>query len=172
MDRHDHIRRGGSVKRWHTTPVHSQQTVASHSWGVAALLVDIAGSAISVNLLKAALYHDVAEYDTGDIPAQAKWGDVDLCKALTSMERGIEHELDIQIPLTPEEEDLLKAADLLELMWFCIEEARLGNTNVQSIFARCIPNMARRILTIKPTIQAQRAQDIYDTIKKEFYSCQ
>lgn len=144
MDRQERIRLGGQVRRYHTRPVHNQQTVAAHSWGVAAILLDIVPpEEQSVALLRAALYHDVAEYDTGDVPAQAKWISPKLKDALDELEAGIEEEYGISyyLTLSAKDKNWLKIADLMELMWFVLEERRMGNRNVDEIFDRVWPKL-------------------------------
>lgn len=145
---HDRIRKGGAVRRWHTQPVHSQQTVAAHSWGVAMLLREIVASdKLTVNLLMAGLDHDVPEYDTGDTPANAKWRSKPLTDALNAMEQDIELELGIVHDLNEYETLMLRAADIMELLWFCIEERRLGNTTMDDVFDRALV-YTRRLLPI------------------------
>ena len=137
MNRHERIRLGGSVRRYHTQQVHNFQNVAAHSWGVACILLDIVpNSELSVGLLRAALYHDVAEYDTGDTPAQAKWASPDLKTALDAFEARVEKEFDLGVDLSPSEKVWLKIADMMELLWYVLEERRMGNKNVNVIFLR------------------------------------
>lgn len=141
------IRLGGHVKRYHTVQVHKEQTVAAHSWGVATILLDVCHPGdIDVSILKDALYHDVAEYDTGDVPAQAKWANPKLGLALGDLERAIEEKLEIQP--NSDNHPLLKAADLLELLWYCFEETRMGNKNTKDIFYRGYTALQNTINTI------------------------
>ena len=170
MDRHDRIRRGGNVKRWHTTPVHNHQSVAAHSWGVAAILLEIAGSQLSVPLLEAAIYHDIAEYDTGDIPAQVKWANPDICKALDRLEKVVEKELAVDTSLSDVQIVLLKTADLLELCWFCLEERRMGNKNMDEIMSRVDENMLKRLQVLGHYL-GHKASQMYGTIKQEYDAC-
>lgn len=129
------IRQGGNVKRWHITPIIGEQTVAAHSWGVACILLELYPEA-SANLIKAALYHDVAEGYTGDLPAQVKWEYEGLDKELKKVEARIEAKLGIQFELTTKEASLLKIADTLELLIFCVEQVTLGNKNMVDVFNR------------------------------------
>ena len=62
---------GGEVKRYHTMPTIGEQTVANHSWGVAVILSWLKPD-ISPKALLKALTHDVAEKQTGDMPAPTK----------------------------------------------------------------------------------------------------
>lgn len=142
----DRIRKGGNVRRYHTRPLVGEQTVAAHSWGVAAILCELhLGTAKPrFELLHAALMHDVAEYDTGDTPATAKWRCQSLKSALDELEAEIEKDLGIQADgLTAIEKAALKAADMLELLWFCLEQRRLGNTNLDEVWANGISFMEK-----------------------------
>jgi len=63
----------GRVKRWHTAETTTPQSVAEHSFGVALILLRIVPEErMSLNLLKAALLHDMGELETGDIPYATK----------------------------------------------------------------------------------------------------
>lgn len=134
---HEDIRAGGGVRRYHTRPLIGEQTVASHSWGVAAIIIDVTEGheKPSFELMRAALFHDVAEHVTGDIPATAKWRWPSLKAAMDSMEAEVETALGIRADgLSKQEMLLLKAADMMELLWFCVEQRRLGNHTIYHIF--------------------------------------
>lgn len=136
-NRHDRIRRGGMVRRYHTVSVHEQQNVAAHSWGVAALLWELVDPRrLSTSLLLAAMFHDVAEYETGDVPHNAKANSKELHASLDAMEKGIDTRIGINIELDAYERVMLKVADMMELLWFCLEEQRMGNTNISVVFIR------------------------------------
>ena len=129
------MRRGGAVKRWHTIDNIKAQTVADHSWGVACIIADLWPNA-SADLLRAALYHDITEHVTGDIPAPAKWKFPELANTLRGIEFQLGAELGIETTLNELDSLLLKIADMLELLWYCVEEERLGNKNFKEVFTR------------------------------------
>ena len=129
------IRNGGAVKRFHMIPTNNEQTVAAHSWGVACIVLDLWPDA-SVHLLRAALHHDVPECVTGDIPATAKWRFPELSVALSRAETEIELEIGLDMRLGDKDAYRLKVADMLELLWYCVEEERLGNKNFKEVFIR------------------------------------
>ncbi len=124
------LRQAGRILRFHTVPTIKTQTVAEHSHGVAMLLYKMYGDKIRPELLMAALTHDLAEIETGDVPAHAKRASADLKVALDAMETVFNHEHSIQFEyeLTLEELQLLQIADTLELVEFCLDEIQLGNT--------------------------------------------
>jgi 5'-deoxynucleotidase YfbR-like HD superfamily hydrolase len=130
----DAILAGGRVKRYHTVPLIGEQTVAAHSWGVAIILLRIASP--SSALMAAALYHDVAEKWIGDCPADVKWREPAIKEVLDRAEAGVERELAICVSLTDHEKFLLSVADRLELMFFCLEQRRMGNRNTDLPFHR------------------------------------
>ena len=126
------LRKGGAVKRWHTITNVKEQTVASHSWGVASILLDLWPDS-SNNLIRAALWHDVAELHTGDIPAPIKWENKEFAHACDKIEKRVQKQLHLFKQLDSVEKTKLKIADLLELMWYCLEEIELGNTKFKDI---------------------------------------
>jgi len=128
-------RRAGAVKRYHTVSTIGEQTLATHQWGTAMILAYILPGA-SREALMAALVHDVPEWKYGDTPSPAKRLSADLRKVMEAAEQEELARLSLQQNLVEKEEDALKQADLLELLWYCLEQRRLGNTNMNEIFAR------------------------------------
>lgn len=121
------VREAGAVTRCHTTPHLGVHDVAQHSWGVAAI-VAILHPNPSAELLKACLFHDVAERWTGDVPYPMKRyaGDHD-----PAIEEAIHDKLKLPWQLSsPEDRLWLKAADLLDFYLWCVDQNRLGNRNV------------------------------------------
>ena len=90
----------------------------------------------SRDLILAALGHDLAEHLVGDVPATAKWrwpelkNSVDQAEYRVMREMGLIHEED----LTEKDAQRLKIADMMELLWYCIEEIRLGNMGFREVF--------------------------------------
>lgn len=129
------IRKGGDVKRFHTETMLKENLVSSHSWGVAVLLHDIAPSC-SKNLIMAALYHDVAEHITGDMSAVTKWRFPELKQALDKVEDIVNTELKTKVFLYEDEAQMLKFADMAELVLTCVREYQLGNQEAMQIVSR------------------------------------
>lgn len=123
----------GHVNRFHCERMIGEKpTVYHHSASVGIILIAILGDKLSVNLLKAALLHDLEERITGDIPAPVKWEAKGLIGALE--ERVRDH---FQIPepgLTDEEVKYLKAADFLDAVLNCLEQRLLGNRFIDDCF--------------------------------------
>lgn len=122
----DAIRLAGRVTRYHTIPG-CDQTVAAHSWGVATIILHYFPKEASAELLKAALYHDAPEEESGDIPADFKWANQPLVAILDRAEDDWHERNGTNTVLTEREKEILKLADRFELLWYCYEQACQGN---------------------------------------------
>ncbi|MBE16831.1 MAG: hypothetical protein CL867_11340 [Cytophagaceae bacterium] len=131
---------GGEVKRYHTLSTIGEQTVASHSWGVTLLMVWLKPDISKIAMLKA-LTHDVAEKQTGDMPAPTKWNNPELAKELSVVEKNIEEALGVDFIITEEERQYFKQADMFELLLYCVKQRSLGNTNVNVVFSNGVEKL-------------------------------
>lgn len=129
-----HAIRGGAVKRFHTVPTIKEETVGEHSFGVAMMVLAITNHKASAELLRAALFHDMAEQTTGDSPYTAKRAFPMLKCLLESVEESWEKDNGFHIDLNERDRNLLKAADMMQLLWRCKLERDLGNTNMDRVF--------------------------------------
>lgn len=123
---------GGRVKRYHTHDTLLTQNNAEHSWGVVTLLLMLKPDA-SIHAIKYALWHDVAEIETGDIPATAKWRWPSLQKAIKDIEKEMNRRIPLLSEISDEEKALIKVCDRLESMIHCVREKKLGNTGLDQI---------------------------------------
>ena len=139
---------GGEVKRYHTLATIGEQTVGSHSWGVALILNWLKPDISKTAILKA-LTHDVAEKQTGDMPAPTKWNNKKLALELSTVEKGIEQKLGIDYELTAEEKEFFKQSDLFELLLYCVNQRSLGNTNVNVVFSNGVEKLVDMQLNAK-----------------------
>ena len=144
------LRAGGAVKRYHTFPTLGNQTVGEHSHAVALLLFTL--TAPSESLVFAALHHDLAEYDTGDCPANVKWKFPEMCKILEEAEASINETLNISINLTEDEKKWLQLCDTLEYCLYALEQRRLGNMNMDIVFHRGMKRLSSYELSKTPHI--------------------
>lgn len=143
----------GRVRRWHTHPHIAPQNVADHSWGVVAILYLICAHPSRV-LIKAAVFHDIAEIHTGDVPSGAKWAFPELKKVSDDCEKVVQDKFNLVPELEEDEMRLLKWADLMELALYCHHESMLGNTFarqtagyvIRNILARTVPNLMAKDL--------------------------
>lgn len=127
----------GRTKRYHTRAMHDYQTVAAHSWGVAMLVLAITDTP-SIDLLKAALVHDLGEAKTGDVPATAKWDSGELAYLLDQMEKYELLRMHLHVNLTVHDRRLLKFADILELMNHVTDEMLMGNRHAESMLTNAL----------------------------------
>ena len=133
MSRANFMRRAGNVKRFHTHSIIGENTVAHHSWGVVVLLLELVEKP-SLDHVRAAIYHDAFEVETGDIPWTAKQRNPTIKLVADSMESDVALEIDVMWNLHPWEEHSLKFCDMLDLMWFCLSQRKLGSANVDDVF--------------------------------------
>lgn len=106
------------VKRFHTVRESQEtQTIGEHSYGVTLIICKLHPNP-TVNLLKAAVYHDLAEKEAGDIPGHAKWRFPEYAAAFKDVEDVVNAEYEIEVHLEPEERVWLACADMLELYFY------------------------------------------------------
>ena len=128
---------GSAVRRFHTIPTIQENTVGHHSHGVAMLLWELTRGNARVELIMAGLSHDLGEQAIGDIPSPSKRAiGSEGMAALDALEEKTLFDAGLQFILTEEEKVLLKMADCLDGMLFCISERRMGNKSVIPIFER------------------------------------
>ncbi len=126
---------GSEVVRYHTITTLQRETVGHHSHGVAMLALVLEPLA-SRQLLMAALFHDLAEHKTGDIPSPAK-REFGIGQKVEELEFRLMRESGIIMPeLSPHEARVLKLADVAQGALFCLREARLGNSRILTVFER------------------------------------
>lgn len=123
-----------NVKRYHTWPITGDQTVGNHTARVMMIIDFLTDGRPSVSLLRAALYHDAAEFALGDLPSPIKWKYPELSKLVQRIEHDFDEHNGILVELSSEEMLLLKTADILELMAFAKDQERLGNQNATRIY--------------------------------------
>jgi 5'-deoxynucleotidase YfbR-like HD superfamily hydrolase len=127
-------REAADVVRYHTKRVHRSQSIGAHSFGIMLLLNQVAPDARKA-VFVAAMHHDLPELITGDIPAPIKKMHDALGPLMDDIESGLAP-LFRDCGLTPMEERLLKWADRMELVLWCLEEVRMGNTYLRETVAK------------------------------------
>lgn len=154
----DFVGRAGSVRRFHTFQCLFPEDVASHSWHVATLCFFLCRPAQpSANLLQAALFHDAAEYVTGDIPSPTKRLEPYFAEALLTREQDILIDQGVHVRLSTADKKFLEQADLLSLLWKCAVECRMGN----SAFYSCFEKGAEYFMKLSPS---PAARELYKEI--------
>lgn len=168
------IMEGGAVVRYHARPGIKPDTDAHHMHGVALLCSLLVGSdeitgrtLASVNLLMAALTHDLAEQQYSDVSAPTKRAVPGLADTLNELENTAlkKYWLDYTQYLSAEELVVLKLADSFDGMLYCLRELALGNRNVLLIWRRWCKYL-ESLAGDLPVEIALRASQMYESIKE------
>lgn len=122
---------GTYTKRFHTQPTIHNETVGHHTALVCGLL-SLLYPECRKEVLVHALYHDIAEAITGDIPSPSKRAGYVDRSALALAEHQLTLQHGINVPqLTGEEHHILKVCDILSGMITCAHEIKMGNTHMR-----------------------------------------
>lgn len=155
----DFIMAGSEVTRYHTVTTLRRETVGHHSHGVA-LICRLLDPAASAQLLTAALIHDLAEHEVGDIPSPAKLA-YGIGEQISVLEDKLLADAGLNIPfLTDSEKRTLKLADIAQGALFCAREVSLGNRKMLAVFERYMGYANDKILV-------GRERELFDLIRKE-----
>lgn len=157
----DFIIAGSEVSRYHTVRTIHSETVGHHSHGVAmiCMLLDSGSHA----LIRAALLHDLAEHQTGDIPSPAK-REYGIGQQVSELEDRLLSSVGLAMPtLTAKEQRSLKLADIFQGMIHCAREIQMGNSNMRTVFNRYRSYAEDMVLVGKERMLF----DIIDSIYKE-----
>lgn len=116
---------GGNIIRYHAHPLTKSQDVSAHSHRVS-LVVLAVWPECRQELLKAAVYHDLSELATGDVPSTTKWAHPTLGTELNRVTTEWEKNRGLRVSLTRPEMIVLKLADMIEGAMFCMDRYRNG----------------------------------------------
>lgn len=154
----DFILAGSEVKRYHTVTTLVSETVGHHSHGVAMLCL-LFDPMASRQVLMAALFHDLAEHQTGDIPSPAK-REFGIGGKVDELEQRLMNAAGIIMPLlSADDKRTLKLADVAQGALFCAREISLGNKRMRRVFDRYISYAEELILV-------GREREIFNMIKE------
>lgn len=143
------------IKRWGLKRNAHEENVMEHSWEVAVIAHTLAliknryyGGYVDANMIAtAALYHDITEVITGDLPTPIKYHSPEIHTAYKEIEQRAELEL---LALVPEElqtdfrpliqheqlpndyAQLIKAADKISAYLKCQAELKAGNLEFET----------------------------------------
>jgi 5'-deoxynucleotidase len=143
------------IKRWGLKRNAHEENVMEHSWEVAVIAHTLAliknryyGGAIDANAVAtAALYHDITEVITGDLPTPIKYHSPEINAAYKQIEQRAEFELLALLPealqtdfraLIQHEQipeahaELIKAADKISAYLKCQSELKAGNREFET----------------------------------------
>lgn len=151
---------GSVVRRFHTVDTIKEDLVGRHSHGVAMLCFAMSEKP-SLDLIMAALSHDLGEQVIGDIPSPTKRALGSGMERIDAMEENalLDQGLDFHKRLTEEEKAILRVADCLDGMLFCIREAQLGNASISQVFHRY-----REYIRRMEPLPASASRILYQTI--------
>lgn len=153
------IRTGGGVERAHGIRHVGSYSNASHSWGVAVLMLLLWPEDFS-RLAVYCVTHDVPEAWVGDIPAPTKRYCPSVKAEVTLLEDQIFKRL--RLPnsnnLSPLDAEKLKACDILELYLWALEQVTGGNRH-----ASCILRELQRFVDELPL--PSPAQELYEQLR-------
>lgn len=133
------VRRGAETQRYHTERRIHEDTVGHHSFNVAWLTMFLAPGLEPQDraaLLTAALAHDIPEHETGDIPAPTKRLIPGLKQAADAWEESLMAEVGLagMAQLRPDLRRVLKLADSLDGMFYCVGELAMGNRRLSHVY--------------------------------------
>lgn len=152
---------GAETRRYHSFRMVQEDTVGHHSHNVMSNVLAIMPEA-SRDLLIATHDHDGAEHISGDMPAPAKRG-----MGIRDTVNGFEAELMARYGLGKEEARLsnvekwvLKVADSMDGMRYCISELKMGNRKAIGIYA-AFASYVKELLDAAP-LPLSRGNETYD----------
>lgn len=149
---------GSEVTRYHTVTTLVKETVGHHSHGVAMLAL-LLNPLASRQVLMAALFHDLAEHQTGDIPSPAK-RQFGIGDKVDELEHRLMRAAGIVMPeLTPDDARTVKLADLAQGALFCVREISLGNSRMRAVLDRYLAYAQEMILV-------GRERELFNIIKE------
>lgn len=162
------MRSAARVARFHTVPTLRSQSVGEHTFGVIAILMEVYDDEVGglLEVIQAAMRHDVPETITGDVPAPAKWMYPQLENALRGAEFDIDKKYELTNILTPKQIELIKFADLMELVIYSLEEVDMGNKHMAVMAYNALNAIKRRMLYSV----SDAAYELYNEVVMSFHS--
>jgi 5'-deoxynucleotidase YfbR-like HD superfamily hydrolase len=137
-------RLAGQLKRYHTWPTTGHQTGAEHSWNIIRIYLSVVGEEIDPHIIRHAMFHDIGEHFTGDLPFPVKANNPIIKEQIDFLEhRSMCTQLDYwntfyQVRLTDADKKLFKQIEVLEMAEFGMDQMNLGNNHGFIIADRCL----------------------------------
>lgn len=162
-------RHAGQVLRFHTWPVHRQQTVGEHSWQIARIMVTIWPECPRMLLLHA-VTHDVGEM-AGDVPYPFKRNNPNLKREMTLSEAGVHRSMTARWNLPRPQEmpevyhQFFKMCEYIEMWEYGLMEQNMGNRYGTIVATRM--QLAACTLIGKMPEDIQRAARIYCDVRED-----
>jgi len=120
--------------------MHKEETLSHHSANVA-YICSILTEQPDVVLMQAALVHDMAEVYTGDVPFPFKAAHPPMKQYLDNVEKRCLQDWGLYVQLTEEQHQILKAADMLDLVLKAADELAMGNRMVAGMLGRGVEEL-------------------------------
>lgn len=161
-------RHAGQVLRYHTWPVHRQQSVGEHSWQIARIMVTI-WQDCPRKLLVHAVTHDVGQM-AGDVPHQFKRDNPNMKREMTLTELSVHKSMTTRWslpspePLHQYEMDFFKMCEHIEMWEFGLTEQNMGNLYGKVVATRA--QLAACTLIGKMPEDIQRAARAYCDLRE------
>jgi 5'-deoxynucleotidase YfbR-like HD superfamily hydrolase len=149
---------------------HSFFVAAYTSWLMQALNYCFSDPSAGWQTLRFAIFHDVAEQFTSDLPGPVKRAVVDPDKLKVYESLGLRLRFDTLVPVVPPNEAaaaIVKTADLLDEMCYLLGEERLGNTNLRILKAASHQRLLHHWAVVMPRFFESGMLDYaWDTVIK------
>lgn len=145
------------VPRWVIARTHRRQSVAEHSYFVALYARQIAieiGYDRLEDLLTYALWHDLSETVTGDIPGPVKRSGINAAVLSSAIEPVMEDKFGEGVVSQMRESNssaiakIVSVADTVEELCFLHEEQLMGNTWVTPIIREAVDRLYKRVFAL------------------------
>lgn len=170
-----YLSRASWVRRYHNRPLHQQDTVGRHSFMVVWFVWYLSDGDVSVNLLMAALHHDVPEAIVSDLSAPIK-------RIVNAAAPGVLDGLESQIrdasgipdyggDLNEYDRLIIKLADRLDGALFTAHEVfGMGNRALLGVYQRYCEYLQEMLAenSVMTPILCGRVQSAMKTIDKMF----
>lgn len=158
----------GHIVRYHTAETLRNPTLGEHVYGVLAIIDYLYDRIPSAAILRYALYHDLPEYHTGDIPYTAKRiMPPQVCRYLIETEQEIMDRYDLRLSsLNKTERAVFKIADLLEMGYFAVRDIQMGNSLATPIYYE-VQKAVTKLLNYIPTQMVSKVNGMLFTLQKE-----
>jgi 5'-deoxynucleotidase YfbR-like HD superfamily hydrolase len=146
IDRLNVFRKGLKVERLHTVTHIAPYNNGFHSANAALIANELCyeNCVDSKYVIISMLLHDVAEGYTGDIPANVKRDNPKFSKALKDIETTWEKtNIFFSAPyhLTPQQKDICKIANIVELGMYSLDELNMGNKNLKFVLKNVVDSL-------------------------------
>ena len=126
-------RMAGTLRRYHSWPMHQTQTIGCHTWQVLRIYVSIFG-APAPDVTVYILWHDAGELVLGDLPFPVKANSPELKRLCDAVEDSAVLRMGGEVIKLPTFEKLrVKACDLIEMCEMGVVEFQMGNKYAQPI---------------------------------------